>query len=170
MKTFKKLCLLAFVSIAIISCKKDDEGGDTGGAAEGTITAKVNGANFTSNTSLTVANQVSAGGNTTVTIQGSDNSGKGVVLIINGFDGMGSYNIGGGANVFVTGSYVEANASNPQNSQSWMAPFDNNVAGEINIAEVTSTKIVGTFNFDAKNSNNNTMRAITEGNFNVNFQ
>jgi hypothetical protein len=170
MKTLKKLSLIAFMALAIASCKKDDDGGGDGGAAQGTITAKVNGTNFTSNTALTVANQVNAGGNTTVTIQGSDNSGKGIVLIMNGFDGMGSYNIGGGANVFVTGSYVEANANNPQNSQTWMAPFDDNVAGEINISEVTDTKIVGTFNFTAKNTNNSTMREVTDGSFNVNFQ
>ena len=170
MKNLKIVCLIAFVGLAIISCKKDDNGGDGGGSAvEGLVTAKVNGADFTSNSDFTVASKVTANGNTTVTIQGSDNSGKGIVLIINGFEGMGSYDIGGGSNVFVTGSYVEANASNPQNSQSWMAPFDDNVAGEINISESTATKIVGTFNFNAKNTNNNSMKEITDGNFDVNF-
>jgi Family of unknown function (DUF6252) len=169
MKTVRILSLTLFVSLLVFSCKKDDDGGDDGNAASGTITAKVNGANFSSNTSFTVANKVTAGGITTVTIQGSDNQGKGVLLIINGFEGTGSYNIGGGANVFVTGSYIEANANNPQASQTWMAPFDASVAGEINISEDSSTKIKGTFNFNAKNSNDNSMRNITEGNFNVNF-
>lgn len=169
MKTFKILALTFFVSLLVFSCKKDDDGGDGGDAAAGTITAKVNGANFSSNTSFTVANKVTAGGTTTVTLQGSNNDGKGIVLIINGFEGTGSYNIGGGANVFVTGSYVEANAGNPQASQTWMAPFDATVAGEINISEVNDTKIKGTFNFNAKNTNDNSTRNITDGSFDINF-
>lgn len=171
MKTLKILSLILFVSVSVMSCKKDDDGGDSAdnNAASGTITAKVDGANFTSNTSFTVATRITAGGQTTLTLQGSNNGGKGIVMIINGFEGAGSYDIGGGSNVFVTGSYVEANASNPSASQTWMAPFDQTVAGEINISEVNDTKVLGTFNFTGKNSNNNSTKNITDGNFNINF-
>jgi len=169
MKTLRFLSLILMVSLAVVSCKKDDDGGDGGTTANGTVSAKVDGASFTSQPAFTVANTITANGITTVTIQGSDNSGKGIVLVINGFEGTGTYDIGGGANVFVTGSYIEANASNPTASQSWMAPFDATVAGEIQFSESTATKVKGTFSFTAKNTQDNSIKNITEGSFNIDY-
>ncbi|MFC7356626.1 DUF6252 family protein [Jejudonia soesokkakensis] len=169
MKNLKRIALTFFVSVAMIACKSDDDAGSGGNAGNGKVQAKVNGSDFESNRDFTVANQSSSGSSTTVTIQGSDNDGKGIVLVINGFEGEGSYDIGGSNTVFVVATYVEANASNPMNSQTWSAPFDSTVAGEVNVTSVTSSKIEGTFNFNAKNNNDNSMRNITEGSFNVNF-
>lgn len=168
MKTIKFLSVFLFISIALVSCNKsDDDGGDGGGAPEGTMTAKINGSSFTSMEIATTANEVTAGGSTTITIQGSDADGKGMVLIINTYDGTGTYTISDD-NVFTSASYVEANVSNPQASQTWQAPFqDSGVVGEIKIAEKTDSNIKGTFNFEAKNSNDGSMRNVTEGSFNM---
>jgi hypothetical protein len=174
MKTFKKsiLVLMAVVAVSLTSCKKDDDGGDGGGggAGSGTVVAKVNGNNFTSLEIASTASQSSGGGSTTVTLQGSDASGKGIFIIINNFDGTGTYEFSD-SNVFVTATYVEANVSNPQNSQTWSAPYQGSgVVGEVKISEKTDTKIKGTFNFMAKNVNGDqSIKNITEGSFDLNF-
>ena len=170
MKRFKNVFLVLLLSVAVVACNKsDDDGGDGGGAAEGTVTAKVDGANFTSMSIATTAVQTTAGGVTTLRIQGSDADGKGIILTITGFDGTGSYDVGGGADIFTNAIYVEANVSNPTDSQSWMAPFDESVAGEINISEINETNVTGTFSFTGKNSNDDSTKTITEGAFNANF-
>lgn len=169
MKNFKHILIAVFVSLTFVACKSDDDAGEDGDAGAGTVAAKVSGSNFTSNSDFTVATQTQGGGSTTVRVQGSDNSGKGIVLMIGGFEGTGTYEIGGGANIFVNASYVEANASNPQDSQAWQAPYDDTVAGEINVTEINETRVKGTFFFDAKNSNDDSVKMITEGSFDVEF-
>ncbi|MEZ4874144.1 MAG: DUF6252 family protein [Flavobacteriaceae bacterium] len=170
MKSIKILSFFLFVSLVLVSCKKDDDGGGDPQAASGTLTAKVNGTSFTSLEIATTANEVTGNGVTTITIQGSDANGKGVVMIINGYSGVGSYEISDSNTIFNTATYIEANISNPANSQSWMAPFQNSgVAGEINISEKNDTTIKGTFSFEAKNANDNSTKSITEGSFNMNL-
>src|SRR5690606_9947542 len=91
-----------------------------------------------------------------IQIQGNTGgtSSKAIVMTIVGYDGVGTYPIGGGANVFTVASYVETEVdlSNPTNPEvvTWSAPYDDSVAGEINISEVTDTKVKGTFSFTAK--------------------
>lgn len=170
MKTMKNTMYLMLIAFTLFltgtSCSSDDDGGSGGDAANGTIKANIAGTNFSSNPVLSAANQVTVAGTTTVTIQGNDNSGKGIVLVMNGVTGEGIYPIGGGANISISASYIEVNVSNPQNTQTWQAPFDATQAGEINISEFTTSKIQGTFQFDAKNVNgDNSMKAITEGVF-----
>lgn len=170
MKTLKQTTYVFAIALALIftGCSKDDDGGGGGDAASGTIKAKVDGANFTSNSDFTTANTVNAGGTTTMTIQGTDNSGKGFMFIINGMDGTGTYEIGSGVGgISIIASYVEANASNPIDSQTWQAPFDDTVAGQIQISELSDTNVKGTFEFTCKNSNDDSMKEITDGSFNV---
>jgi hypothetical protein len=172
MKTFKNLFLVFFVALAVsvTSCKKDDDGGSGGNAGAGTIAARVNGNDFSSLEIASTASQATGSNGTTITLQGSDASGKGIFLIINGFDGTGTYELSD-SNVFVVATYVEANASNPQNSQTWSAPYDGSgVVGEINISEKTETTIKGTFNFSPKNVNGDqSIKTITDGSFDLSF-
>lgn len=172
MKTFKKsiLVLMAVMAVSLTSCKKDDDGGGSGGAASGTVKAKVAGSNYTSDATLTSANRIESNGSSSVIITANTLNGKNITLsIMGGFQGVGSYNIGGGANVFGNASYTEVNISNPTDSETWVAPFDESVAGEINVSEVSDTKIKGTFNFRGKNEDGS-FKEITEGSFNVDFQ
>ncbi len=172
MKTIKKtiLLLMAVVAISITSCKKDDDGGDGGGAVSGTVSAKVAGSNYTSDAALTSAIRSDSNGTSSVTITANTMNGKNISLsIMAGFEGVGSYNIGGGANVFTTASYTEVDVANPMDAQVWSAPFDETVAGEIKVSEVTNTNIKGTFNFKGKNADGS-FKDVTEGSFDVNFQ
>lgn len=172
MKSFSKtiLVLLAVVAISLTSCKKDDDGGDGGGATSGTVSAKVAGSNYNSDPALTSATRTDGNGTSSITITANTMNGKNITLsVIGGFEGVGSYNIGGGANVFGNASYTEVDVANPTNSETWVAPFDESVAGEISVSEVSNTNIKGTFNFKGKNADG-TFKEITEGSFNVNFQ
>ncbi len=173
MKTLKKsiLVLMAVLAVSLTSCKKDDDGGGGGGGAgEGQVVAKVNGSSFSSLEMASTASITTAGGQTTVTMQGSDVNGKGIYLIINAFDGPGTYELNDN-NVFVVATYVEANVQNPMESQTWTAPYENSGAiGEIKVSERTDERIKGTFNFKAKNTEDNSIKTITEGSFNLKFQ
>ncbi|MFA5619214.1 MAG: DUF6252 family protein [Weeksellaceae bacterium] len=165
--TFAMLFAIASFSV---SCKSDDNGGGGGGAAEGTITAKVDGTSVTT-ISMTTAAQISNG---TLMVMGNDGGqspNKAIVLTIFGFDNEGTYPIGGGANIYNVASYTETNASNPTNPQVtvWQAPYDDTHVGDINISEVTSTHVKGTFSFKAKSAEGS-IKNVTEGAFNVKLQ
>jgi len=165
------LVIMAVVAISLNSCKKDDDGGDGGGgAATGTVIAKVAGSNYNSDAALTSATRSEANGVSILVITSNTMNGRNISLsIMGGFEGVGSYNIGGGANVFTTASYTEIDAANPMDAQTWSAPFDESVAGEMKVSEVTTTNVKGTFHFRGKNADG-TFKEITEGSFNVNFQ
>lgn len=176
MKTLKKfgiLFLATVMSTSIISCSGDDNGGSTGGgtAAEGTITANVGGANFTSMTQGTTAVKVATGGAYTITVQGTDMGGRQIQLILNGVDGTtGTYEVSDNAGIMAIGNYTEVNTTT-FTSQTWVAPYENSgVAGSITITEISETNIKGTFNFKARNQENaQDSKEITGGSFNVNF-
>lgn len=173
MKIITKSILVTFLSFSFLmatSCKKDDDGGSGGNAGSGTISAKVNGDSFTSMEIASTATLTTGGSTTTVVLQGSDADGKGIFIIMNGFEGTGTYEFSD-SNVFVTATYVEANVSNPQNTQTWSAPYQNSgIVGEVNVSEKTDTTIKGTFNFTAKNVNGDgSLVSITDGSFNLDF-
>lgn len=171
-KNLFSMILVAFLALSTvtISCKSDDEGGG-GSAAEGTITAKINGSSFTSLSEATSGQMVTANGVTTITVLGSSMNQNGITINIIGVDGTGTYPVGGGANVFTNASYLEADISNPLNSQTWYAPYNDVSAGEIKISELSETKVKGTFSFECKNTNGDgSIKTITEGSFNVALQ
>ncbi len=163
---------MAVVAVSLTSCKKDDDGGDVGGgqAGAGTIAAKVNGSNFSSMEIASRATISTGGGTTTLILQGSDASGKGIVITMNNFDGVGTYEFSD-SNVFMVGTYIETDISNPQNSNTWTAPYEGSgVVGEVKISQKTDTAIKGTFNFTGKNVNgDNSLRNVTDGSFDLNF-
>ena len=168
MKNLKKIMLLVMTvtMVSITSCSKNDDGGGGGTAGEGTITAKVNGTSFTSLEIASAANTASGGGTTTLIVQGNSAS-QGIVFTINGYNGVGTYEISDN-NVFIVATYIEPNVSDPLNSQTWSAPFQNSgVVGEIKISEDANGRIKGTFDFTAKNSNDGSTKNITEGSFNL---
>lgn len=169
MKTIKFICacLLVSTSLFISSCS-DDDGGSGGTAGAGTITGKVNGTTVTSSTQLTQGSRVSAGTTTTLSMQGTNFDGKGYTFTVNNFTGTGTYEIGGSNSVFVIASYVEGNATNPLETAIWTAPYDDtSVRGEISFSEVTDDNVKGTFSFTAKYPDDNSIKTITEGSFNV---
>lgn len=169
MKTLNKtvLVLLAIATLSFTSCKKDDDGGEGGAAGSGTIVALVDGSSYKSDKMLTTANIVSAEGVNALVITGNTMDGRNISLnVMANFDGVGTYLIGGGANIFGNASYTEVDPNNPTDAQSWVAPYDTNVAGEIKVSEITDNTIKGTFHFKGKNADGS-FKDITEGSFNV---
>jgi hypothetical protein len=171
MRNFKQsliLLLMSFSLVTLSSCSSDDDAGGGGQAAEGTITAKVNGTSVTTLEMVTFAN-LSSG---TLMLQGNTGgtSSKAFNFTIIGYDGIGTYPFGGGANIFNVASYIETEVdlNDPANPtvETWNAPYDDTQVGEINISEQTETHIKGTFSFEAKDANG-TMKSVTEGSFNV---
>ena len=172
MKNLKKIMLLVMTitMVSITSCSNDDDGGNAGNAGSGVLTAKVGGTNYQSleiSSSATIAN---SGQNLIVIATNSD--GNAFAFTIFGFDGVGTYPLGGGANITNSASYSETDVdlSNPQNSTTelWQAPYDDTMVGEIRVSEISDTKVIGTFDFTCKNvGGDQSIKTITEGSFNL---
>lgn len=170
MKTMKFLmvALVATCVLSLQSCKSDDDGGDAGSASNGTVRASIDGASYSSDAVGTSVSQIIAGGNTTTVITSNElSSSRNITLTMNGVDAEGTYMIGGGANISIVASYIEANASNPTDTQIWSAPFDDTPSGEVNIVTITDSKIEGTFEFTARNPQDESTVSVTNGSFNL---
>ena len=175
MRTLKQFMLLLVTMslVSLSSCSKDDDGGNGGSAASGTLVAKVDGISYQSleiSSSATVAN----GGQNLIVIA-SNSDGNAFAFTIIGYDGVGTYPIGGGANIFNSASYTETDVdlNNPMNSTTevWQAPYDSNMVGEIKISEETDTKVKGTFEFTCKNVNGDqSIKTIADGSFDLSKQ
>ena len=169
MRTFRNFMLL-IMTVSLITftgCKSDDDGGDGGNAANGTIEASVDGAGFTSLNITSIATL--ANGN--LILQGNDADGKGIVITIFAYDGVGTYDFTGADPLILhTAVYIETDINNPMNSQSWSAPFDTTMVGSVSISSETDDNIQGTFNFTGQNANDNSQKVITDGSFNLDKQ
>ncbi|RKS00551.1 DUF6252 family protein [Flavobacterium sp. 102] len=175
MKTIKQFGIVLTVALATLlsSCSGSDDGGGGGGNASlGQVKAKVAGSSFSSMEVATFAQKIVAGGTTTIIVQGSTAQGKAIQLILNGTNGQpGTFEISDDAAISAVASYTELNQSNPMNSPTWAAPYeDSGVVGSITISEISDTNVKGTFNFTGKNQNGTDTKAVTNGAFNVNFQ
>jgi len=180
METLTKLSftLIAIVAFTFTSCSTDDDAEDTGNASEGTITANVNGVSFSSTPIATSATSVTTNGITQVALVGaalSNGNSRSFAIQLISIDSEGTYQIGlmeDTGIIPVVATYTEASGDSSGNAEtiSWLAPFDDTIAGELNIAEFTDNKIRGTFNFTAKNAEDPSNEiVVTEGSFNINF-
>lgn len=170
MKTIKRLMLLCIFSITALSCATDDDGNDSGDTSgDDQITANVDGESFTSASISTSATIQSAGGNDSLLILGTNSDGEAIQMTILGFDGEGDYSISPSSAVNAA-SYIEANVDNPTQTQSWLAPYADGPTGNIDVTSFDGTTIEGTFNFTAQNASDDSLRAITNGAFNINVQ
>lgn len=178
MKTIKNSIYTGLIALTLVfaGCSSDDDGGDGGDAALGTITAKVDGTTVTTLEMVTFATLTTVSGASHLQIQGNTGgtTSKAFILQIGGVDGTGTYQIDGSSNISILGIYSEitVDPANPTNVETneWYAPHDASVAGEINISELSDTKVVGTFHFTGKNvDGDNSTKEITEGSFNIEF-
>lgn len=168
MKTLKKLLFGSLILFAVTACKKDDDGGDGGSAAEGSVQAKIGGSSWTSIKMSTSAQYITAG--KVLTMMGVDASGKTINIIINNYDGStGTWQIPNSVgSIAVVASYIEVNlGSTPK---TWAAPYSGSgVIGEVKISEFSKTgNVKGTFKFKARNqADSNDFKDITDGSFNI---
>ena len=166
------LILLGLVfGLTATSCTDDDDGGSGGNTPPGTMSAKIDGNNYQSSEMLSSATKTSNGfgGSETLTLLGNTNEGKTINITILSFDGTGTYEIGGDSSITVTASYIEVNTSNPSQSQTWQSPFDDTVSGTIDISSDENDNVQGTFEFTAQNSNDDSIKEITDGSFNMDY-
>ncbi|MEJ5994719.1 DUF6252 family protein [Pedobacter sp. Du54] len=168
MNTFKKLFFSCMILFSVAACKKDDDGGDGGTAADGIMQAKIGGTSWMSAKISTSAQYVSIG--KSLNLLGTDASGKAINIMINNYDGStGTWQIPNSIGLIgVVSSYTEVNLGG--SSKTWAAPYSNSgVIGEVKISEFSKTgNVAGTFKFKARNQNDNAdFKDITEGSFNI---
>ncbi|MGJ8743009.1 DUF6252 family protein [Polaribacter sp.] len=154
MKNLKNLLLLTFVTMLFSCSNASDE--DLGLSGEGTLSAKVEGTDWTSlkaTVGATVTTDVAA-------IQGSTSDGEYIRINIFNYAGVGTYVTG---NALTNSSSISYGTINP--IAAWMSTFDFG-NGTIKITEDTATTISGTFSFTGINASaGNSTKAVTEGKF-----
>ncbi|MAM19319.1 MAG: DUF6252 family protein [Christiangramia sp.] len=172
MKTVKlHLKVFAFfllISVALTSCSGDDENG--AGDGGGKMTAKIEGKDFESFAISSNAVKSSSNGGTMLFLQGTNSDGIGITMTIMGYDGEGTYQFGPVTSNFNTASYTETNISNPMNTQVWSASYDTSSSGSVTISEETDSGVKGTFQFKGKNGNDDSIKTISGGEFDLNFK
>ena len=170
MKKIKQLGTIAFLALGLSfgSCSSDDSGDSTGGvAADGTITASVDGNSITTLNAATIALKT---GNL-LNVSGSTMTGESITMVISNFTGNGTYNVITGNDLGAVFTYTKIDLNNPQSTNNtWYAPFDGTTgtSGTITVTESTDQKVKGTFSFKGVNDLG-TYKNVTNGSFNVNF-
>ncbi|MAZ73445.1 MAG: hypothetical protein CMC70_09900 [Flavobacteriaceae bacterium] len=161
MKTFKKGLLILLMSLTVVACKKDDDGGDDPQAGEGTLTAKVDGANYTATLGVT-ALLSGSGDNQAFAISGGTADSENLQIIITGFDGAGTYDI----SLLNIGTY--SYLPDPSNPDPSTVVIYTASSGELNLSSFDGNTAQGTFNFSAANLNNPSDTVeVTNGEFNI---
>ena len=166
MKTLKNVMLVLLMSLAVLSCKKDDDGGEDPGGATGALTAKIDGTNLTAD--IAVQAQITASGQGDVlAISGGTSQSENLQMIIQNFDGVGTYDLS-----FVnigTYSYLP-DPSNPDPSTVviYLSVNGTDATGELKVSSFDGNTIEGTFNFTGyKIDDLSQTVAVTTGKFNL---
>jgi hypothetical protein len=167
MKLLKTFILLFALSVSFISCDKDDDDSSSGSVGQGTMTAKIDGTNFSNSNNVGQATLATLPTGDNLIIQASNSDGKSINLVVWNYTGAGTYEINSSGLNPNTGIYTETDISNPTNTQIWQAPYQNSSIGTIKITEETSSAVKGEFNFMAKNASDSSVTDITEGFFNL---
>ena len=171
MKKIKQLVTICSLALAFTfaSCSSDNDGnGGSVLAGDGLVTAKVDGTTVTSTKELTQASLVT-GQLSSLLIQGTNLQGDGFYITITGYDGAKTYEIGGENTIFAVCSYIDTDLNNPTQPNIWTGPYDEagQVVGQVVVTEATDTRVKGTFSFTGKNVENNSLKTVTDGSFNV---
>ena len=167
MKTLKILSLFLLASMVLVSCKKDDDGGDEPQAAAGTMTAKVDGANFQSLEGTAMAQETNNSGVRVLAVSAGTVDSENLQVIIQNFEGEATYDI----NFLNVGTYSYLpDPSNPDPSTVVIYSSVNgtNSAGEISISSYSESNVKGTLSFTGYNLNDaSDTVSVTEGSFDL---
>ncbi|HOX78390.1 MAG TPA: DUF6252 family protein [Bacteroidales bacterium] len=152
----KKMRLFTFLiialSIALVSCDKDNDGNNNG--MGGTMTLKHDGSNWSASLAVAAANT-----NGVLSVTGSDNSANQCNVTLYNIPGPGTYQLGGSMSNPNTGRWTQGLGQNDTYST-----MVGQGTGTCTITELTASKVSGTFEFTAKNTAGN-MVTISEGSF-----
>lgn len=161
MKTMKNAMLILLMSLAVLSCKKDDDGGDDPQVGDGTMTAKIDGANYTATLGIT-ARVTGSGANQAFAVSGGTSDSENLQVIINGFDGEGTYEI----SLLNIGTY--SYLPDPSNPDPSTVVIYTASSGELKVSSYDGNTAQGTFKFSAANLNNPSDTVeVTNGEFNI---
>tara|TARA_R100000306_G_scaffold12304_5_gene14843 strand:- start:2400 stop:2921 length:522 start_codon:yes stop_codon:yes gene_type:complete len=168
MKTLKTISLILFVSLSLIACKSDDDGGSDPQGGEGDFTAKVDGNSFEGLTGTVKAVITDNGAGQSLAVSGGTSESENLQMIIQGFDGEGTYqlnftNIG-------TYSYLpDPNNPDPNTVVVFTTVGDaqsNN--GELKVSSFDGETIKGTFTFTGYNlDDNNDTVTVSDGAYDI---
>lgn len=164
MKTIKKLSVVVALTMMTIfsSCSSSDSGG--GAPATGSyITAKINGASFTtliSGVSAASASKSGTGADTLIMVLGSSLSTNSVNINLYGITATGTYTLNSSSDSVM--AYVES-----ATSKAYGTGICDGSTGSITVTYLDATKIEGTFTFTGKDGENCDAAAknVTEGKF-----
>lgn len=167
MKTLKILSLFLLASVALVSCKKDDDGGDDPQAAAGTMTAKVDGANFQSLEGTAMAQETNTSGVRVLAVSAGTVDSENLQVIIQNFEGEGTYDI----NFLNVGTYSylpDPSNPDPNTVVIYSSVNGTNSVGEISISSYSESNVKGTLSFTGYNLNDaSDTVSVTEGSFDL---
>jgi Family of unknown function (DUF6252) len=153
------LAVAVVATWALTSCGGGGGGGPTGNTGAGSMSARIDGASWTSTSSS--ANATTGGIFTLTGVQAT--SGTGVSMTLYYIGAPGTYPLG------VGGVVAGGLASVVAGSAGWSTPLSGN-AGTVTITAVSATRIAGTFAFTAPlvtGTSAVTSRAVTQGQFDL---
>lgn len=169
---FFKQCFLLLVlfSLTLSSCSKDDDENASGDGG-GEMTANISGVGSFKSfpASSNAVKQTIASTSTMLVVQGTNSDGHGITMTIMGYTGEGTYDFTFGPVNSSSAIYTKTDVNNPMDTQSWSSQYMTGSTGTITISEETEQGVEGTFSFKGKNGNDDTIKTISEGKFNVNF-
>lgn len=162
------MLLLMTISLVTLSGCSSDYNDGGGSAAQGTITAKIDGASFTSIDIASMASLVAA--SNTLSLQGNDANGNSIIMFINGYNDTGTYNFDGNSIPLNIAIYLEIDINNPTNVETWTAPYQAALNGSVTITQESDDNIQVMFEFTGQNANDMSTKAITNGSFSLDKQ
>lgn len=169
------LLFLFTITLSVLACSKDSDSNDINNNSDkNIITAKVNGKDYKSNPLLTAGAALSLDNVLTFTIQGVDDNDAKIHITgrINSTS-KGTYKIQSDeANDYVIfGSYILNGQTDPANVKYFFSSSnEKEVYGEITFTEITTSRLKGTFYFNANEIDNEANEVkITNGAFNISF-
>ena len=155
------MILIAFLATAVLAgCSKDDDENEpeNNNPTTGAMTLKAGGTDWSASLAVVATNE---GGVLTVT--GSDSNAHQCQLIISNPSGTGTYPLGGAITNQSNGRWTVGLGQN----DTYMTMLGQG-SGTVEITELSSTSVKGTFSFTAKNGAGEEV-SITNGSFNAAF-
>ena len=166
MKLFKQSMLILLVSLAVVSCKKDDDGGEDPAAGTGTLTAKIDGATLTADIAVQAQITNSAQGDV-LAISGGTSQSENLQMIIQNFDGVGTYDLSF-INIGTYSFLPDPSNPDPSTVVIYLSMNGTDATGELRVSSFDGNTIEGTFNFTGYKSDDPTDTVeVTEGQFNL---